>query len=104
MKKIFFLVSLALLLAPAVSFAWGNDVRVNGYTRKDGTYVQPHMRTAPDNTTNNNYSTHGNTNPYTGRQGTQTNNAFPGSFSSGSNSLGGMGSGRQGSNPAIGTW
>lgn len=43
---------------------------VNGYFKQDGTYVQPHVRTNPDNSRLNNYSTQGNTNPYTGQQGT----------------------------------
>jgi hypothetical protein len=41
-----------------------------GYTRRDGTYVAPHMRTRPDGNPWNNYSTRGNVNPYTGRGGT----------------------------------
>ncbi|MBB5143961.1 hypothetical protein HNQ38_002061 [Desulfovibrio intestinalis] len=69
MKKL--LVLAFLLLFPVVASAYGNDVYVNGYTRDNGTYVQPHMRTAPDNTTSNNYSTYGNTNPYTGQPGTK---------------------------------
>lgn len=43
------------------------QVRVDGYTRRDGTYVPPHYRSAPDGTPYNNYSAPGNTNPYTGR-------------------------------------
>ena len=43
---------------------------VNGYYRKDGTYVEPHRRTNPDNNVNNNWSTQGNVNPYTGKSGT----------------------------------
>lgn len=43
---------------------------VSGYTRRDGTYVQPHQRTAPNNTRIDNYSTIGNSNPYTGNAGT----------------------------------
>lgn len=46
------------------------DVYVNGYYRKNGTYVQPHHRSASDSTPWNNYSTKGNSNPYTGQQGT----------------------------------
>lgn len=46
------------------------DTYVNGYTRRDGTYVQPHYRTNPDNNRFNNYSSQGMTNPYTGRTGT----------------------------------
>ena len=48
------------------------DVYVNGYAKRNGTYVQPHYRSSPDNTSTNNYSTYGNTNPYTGRAGTVT--------------------------------
>lgn len=44
---------------------------VRGYTKSNGTYVQPHYRSAPDNTKLNNWSTQGNVNPYTGKSGTQ---------------------------------
>lgn len=44
---------------------------VNGYTRKDGTYVAPHYRSNPNSTQRDNYSTYGNTNPYTGKTGTK---------------------------------
>lgn len=46
------------------------DTYVRGHTRNNGAYVQPHMRTNPDRTMYNNYSTRGNVNPYTGRAGT----------------------------------
>ena len=42
-------------------------VRVKGYYRKDGTYVRPHYRTAPDSNPYNNYSYPGNYNPNTGK-------------------------------------
>lgn len=42
----------------------------HGYTRKDGTYVQPHYSTNPNSTKLDNWSTKGNTNPYTGKSGT----------------------------------
>jgi hypothetical protein len=45
---------------------------VHGYTRKNGTYVAPHRQTDPDHTQRNNYSTKGNTNPWTGKAGTKT--------------------------------
>lgn len=48
------------------------DVRVNGYFRKDGTYVSPHYRSDPDGNFYNNWSTIGNVNPYTGELGTKT--------------------------------
>jgi hypothetical protein len=38
-------------------------VSVRGYTRKDGTYVQPHTRSAPDGNPTNNYSFPENYNP-----------------------------------------
>jgi hypothetical protein len=53
------------------SHSKGGDTSVRGYTRKDGTYVQPHMRTAPNSSKLDNYSTKGNVNPYTGKEGTQ---------------------------------
>ncbi len=48
------------------------QVHVNGYFRKDGTYVQPYYRSSPNDTTDDNYSTKGNYNPYTGERGTVT--------------------------------
>lgn len=42
-----------------------------GYIRDNGTYVQPHMKTQSNNTNLDNYSTYGNTNPYTQQQGTR---------------------------------
>jgi hypothetical protein len=48
------------------------SVHVRGYYRKDGTYVRPHYRSAPDGNFNNNWSTKGNVNPYTGEPGTKT--------------------------------
>jgi hypothetical protein len=47
------------------------DVSVRGYYRKDGTYVQPHMRSDPDGNFWNNWTTIGNVNPYTGSVGTR---------------------------------
>jgi hypothetical protein len=44
---------------------------VKGYTAKNGTYVKPHRQTNPDRTQKNNYSTKGNTNPWTGKKGTR---------------------------------
>jgi hypothetical protein len=60
--------AVALSLAfPLVSMA---QVHVSGYTKKDGTYVAPHMRSSPNQTKLDNYSTRGNVNPYTGQKGT----------------------------------
>ncbi len=46
-----------------------SDVFVNGYLKNDGTYIQPHFRTTPNNSMFDNYSTKGNYNPYTGKPG-----------------------------------
>lgn len=46
------------------------QVRVKGYTRKDGTYVQSYTRSNPDSNPTNNYSYPGNYNPYTGKVAT----------------------------------
>jgi|YelNatPaOPRAMG01_1025707.scaffolds.fasta_scaffold51272_4 hypothetical protein len=45
----------------------GGLVWVRGYFRKDGTYVRPHFRTAPDGIPYNNFSFPGNYNPNTGK-------------------------------------
>jgi hypothetical protein len=45
------------------------DEYVSGYYRNNGTYVEPHYRSSSNNTTLDNYSTRGNTNPYTGEKG-----------------------------------
>lgn len=71
MKKTI-IVTLAILAMATTAMA---DEYVNGYTRQDGTYVQPHYRSSPNSTTQDNYSTKGNVNPYTGQQGTQP--AYP---------------------------
>jgi len=60
---------LAFLISPYIVFA-GGSVHVKGHFRKDGTYVQPHYRSAPDSSFYNNWSTKGNFNPYTGEEGT----------------------------------
>ncbi|MBU2645364.1 hypothetical protein KKI24_11715 [bacterium] len=73
MKKSFFLLMLILL---SVSVVYGGDVYVRGYQKSDGTYVQPHYRTSPNSTRNDNYSTKGNINPYTGKEGTKERDTY----------------------------
>ena len=46
-------------------------VHVNGYYKKNGTYVAPHYRSHPDKSYNNNWIVKGNVNPYTGKPGTK---------------------------------
>ena len=57
-------------------FADGSH-NVKGHTNKDGTYVAPHKQTNPDKSRANNWSTKGNTNPYTGKKGTVDPNKEP---------------------------
>lgn len=45
---------------------------VDGYTRRDGTYVAPHVRTNPNATQYDNYNSRGNYNPYAGRTGNRS--------------------------------
>jgi hypothetical protein len=60
-----------LLMLGTVAPIFAEDVNVKGHLRNDGTYVQPHMRSAPDPSYNNNWSISPNVNPYTGQPGTR---------------------------------
>lgn len=64
--KTILLTGLALL----AGMAQAADTYTQGYVRRDGSYVQGHYSTSPNNTRVDNYSTQGNVNPYTGRAGT----------------------------------
>jgi hypothetical protein len=72
MKKLIFTAAIGFF----GTFAFGqtnfNEVKVDSYYKSDGTFVQEHWRTAPDNSFNNNWSTVGNTNPHTEKVGTKT--------------------------------
>jgi hypothetical protein len=84
MKLKIFAISLALLASANIASA---DEYVNGYTRRDGTYVQPYEKTSPNNSMYDNYSTKGNTNPYNGEKGyVNPDNNSSGSY--GNNSYG----------------
>jgi hypothetical protein len=64
-------VALVFLLSVALSFpvfAVGNH-SVRGYVKKNGMYVPPHRQTNPNRTQRDNWSSKGNTNPYTGKAG-----------------------------------
>ncbi|MGH8781016.1 hypothetical protein [Paraburkholderia sp.] len=43
---------------------------VNGHTRSNGTYVAGHHQTNPNGNKYDNWSSKGNVNPYTGKEGT----------------------------------
>lgn len=67
MKTFAMLVTILIVAAPVFAADY-----VDGYYRKDGTYVNGHWKSERDNSYNNNYSTQGNYNPYTGNQGTNS--------------------------------
>lgn len=46
-------------------------VSVNSYTKRNGTHVQSHKRTNPNSSKRDNWSSKGNNNPYTGKEGTK---------------------------------
>ena len=50
----------------------GAPTHVHGYTKKNGTYVQSHRRSAPDGSKSNNWNAKGNVNPDTGKKGTKS--------------------------------
>lgn len=56
------------LLAAASTPAFAQQV-VRPYVKNDGTYVGSHIRSTPNSTAYDNYSTRGNTNPFTGQKG-----------------------------------
>jgi len=60
-----FLVAACALFAGAVSA----QTYVKPHIRKDGTFVEGHVRSAPNNTRADNYGSQGNSNPWTGQQG-----------------------------------
>ena len=69
MRKSAILVLVIISLLFLFTTVFAADTWVNGYYRKDGTYVPGYHRSAPDSNPWNNYSTKGNTNPYTGKPG-----------------------------------
>lgn len=69
MKKILCVMFLLLFLASSVSFA--KNVRVKSSITKAGKYRQSHVRTSPNKTKVDNWTTKGNVNPYTGKNGTE---------------------------------
>lgn len=74
------------LLCSAPAFARGSGshsstrssvVHVSGHVTKNGTYVAPSYRTAPNATKVDNWSSKPNVNPYTGKAGTKDPYAAP---------------------------
>lgn len=70
MKKLLLSTLIALMLFFSTFSTVEALVKVNGYTKKNGSYVAPHYRTSPNTKKNDNWSVKPNTNPYTGKKGT----------------------------------
>lgn len=71
MRKFIVIVSLAMLAVFAFASVASAATYVKGYYKSNGTYVAPHYRSSSDGNFWNNYSSYGNTNPYTGSVGTK---------------------------------
>lgn len=83
--KITMLIVLMCLINGVNLFA---DKHVNGYYKSNGTYVQPYYKSNSNNTKNDNFSTYGNTNPYTGEKGTKKGDSYNYSGSSSNKNYG----------------
>lgn len=55
-----------------------------GYTRSNGTYVKGHYKTNTNSTNHDNFSTRGNSNPYTGSTGSRARDYSSGAYNYGS--------------------
>ena len=64
-------VTLSLTIGTASVPALAGDVFVHGHTQRDGTYVPPHWRSAPDSGDNDDWTKALNVNPYPAQQGTR---------------------------------
>lgn len=106
MKKIFFTMVAVLatsMVSVAQSYNYGSNSRrgtttstygsygtnpsttsVSGYTRSNGTYVNGYTRTQRNGTNLDNYSTSGNSNPYTGTTGSRARDYSTQSYNYGS--------------------
>ena len=65
-------IALGLIATPALAKrteSGGGSYSVKGHVKRDGTYVQPHHATNPNNTQRDNWTSKPNVNPYTGNQG-----------------------------------
>ena len=76
MKPLIVMAMVALSATAATSDAFargggGGSHGVRGHTTRNGTYVAPHRQTNPNSSRYDNWSTKGNTNPYTGKPGSK---------------------------------
>ena len=80
MKKIISIIYLFFLIQN-VCLA---ETYVNGYFKNDGSYVEPHYRSSPNQTNLDNYSTKGNSNPYNYSEGARAQDYSPEAINYGS--------------------
>jgi hypothetical protein len=80
MKQLLLTLGLAFIAASS-AFA---QTSVGGYTKSNGTVVAPYSRTNSNTTNTDNYSTQGNSNPYTGTSGTRAQDYTPAASNYGS--------------------
>lgn len=59
-----------VILSFGSSICLAKTVGVKGSVSKTGVYKPPHFKTSPNTTKIDNWSTKGNVNPFTGKQGT----------------------------------
>lgn len=77
MRRLVYLLCFIICLTLTSTAFASDDVWVKPYTRKDGTFVPGHFRSAPNGNVWDNWSTKGNINPYTGMKGTKDPYIFP---------------------------
>ena len=83
MKKI--LLSFSFAFIAFAAFSQTTTTTSGYYKPSTGTYVQPYTKTSSNGTNADNYSTQGNTNPYTGSTGTRAADYTPAASNYGTN-------------------
>lgn len=100
-------ISLAVTAIIGLSILTGNlfaQVQVSGYYKSNGTYVKPHLRTAPDSSPYNNYSFPGNYNPNTSKITTGSKSSYLNSYYKSSSSSSKNKSSKKTSSTSIWDW
>jgi hypothetical protein len=69
MKAIKLLVAALFLSTCLFTQSKANSEKVHSYTKKNGTNLESYHRSKANGTEKDNYSSKGNTNPYTGKKG-----------------------------------
>lgn len=68
--KVLMAIVAGLTVTSAAAAQYRAPVTVRGHTTRDGVYVPPHVRTAPNESRTDNWSSRPNINPYNGKAGT----------------------------------